>query len=112
MSCKAIVIGTGELGSRHLQGLIGSLENLDIICIDHSESALLKAQKRLEEIKEPYTHTVRFTNTYSDLPTQTNLVIISTNSRERRQVIETLSENTRIKYLVLEKVLFPKVEDY
>jgi len=49
---RVIIIGAGELGSRHLQGIVRSSRPLEITCIDLFESALIRARKRLEEIEQ------------------------------------------------------------
>ena len=46
-----ILIGAGELGSRHLQGLVKVNHMLNIWVIDPSSESLARAEERLEEIE-------------------------------------------------------------
>ena len=109
---RVIIIGAGELGSRHLQGIVRSSRPLEITCIDLFESALIRARKRLEEIEQRHLHKVFFSSQYDNLPNEADIAIIATNFRERLEVMKILLDKVKVKYLILEKVLFPKLQDY
>jgi predicted dehydrogenase len=51
-------------------------------------------------------------NSVEELSKELDLVIIATNSKERRGVLEKLLSQSAVKHILLEKVLFTKPEDY
>lgn len=108
-----VIIGGGQLGSRHLQGLslLNGISN--IFVIDPSEDALKVAQKRLDEVPEKIkgNHYFYF-NDYKDLPNSIDLAIIATNSDVRKKVLVQLISKFSVKSLVLEKFLFQIESDF
>jgi hypothetical protein len=61
------IIGAGQLGSRHLQGLLTyRKESLSVFIVDPSSESLSVSQQRADEIKHKYTLT--FIQSYQDLP--------------------------------------------
>lgn len=109
MNCA--IIGAGQLGSRHLQGLLTfSKERLNVFVVDPSQESLEIAEQRSREI--PHQHQVAFVKEISSLPGILEFVVIATNSLIRFQVIRELSQQSKVKYLILEKVLFPQLEQY
>ena len=109
MNCA--IIGAGQLGSRHLQGLLTySLNQLNVYVVDPSEESINLAQQKASEIT--HDHKLTFSTSLSEIPSFLDLVIIATNSKVRLSVLEDLVKIAKIRYLVLEKVLFPSVEQY
>ena len=106
------IIGVGQLGSRHLQGLKRSQLELDIWCVDSNVSSLDTAKKRYEEIPEEINKEIHFVQSIESLPVSIDLVIVATSSKSRAFVIKCLLERCKVKYLVLEKFLFPRLEEY
>lgn len=109
MNCA--IIGAGQLGSRHLQGLL-SVENqkLNVFVIDPSPESLAIAEKRAKEVE--FNHKLVFVVSINELPNQLEFVVVATNSLVRLDVIQALLENSRVNYLILEKVLFPSIHQY
>lgn len=105
-----LIIGAGQLGSRHLQGLLRYPVPQKIFVLDPSWESLEAAKQRAQEIK--HQHQIYFVNIWQNLPSQFDLVIIATNSDVREQVVFQLVENHKIGYLVLEKVLFQEADAY
>lgn len=106
------LIGAGNIGSRHLQGLKKVSSPLSIEVVDPSVESLRTAQQRYEEINSTNNHKVTFIQNIQNLSKKIDLVIIATSSNVRRQVLEQLLKNSEVKYLILEKILFQKKEDY
>jgi len=104
------VIGAGQLGSRHLQGIIKYLEKLKIIVLDPSLDSLQIAKERALEID--HNHEIIYTQSWNELPEVIDLVIIATNSNIRESVINQLIPKYHVKFLILEKVLFQDLEAY
>lgn len=110
---KLAIIGAGQLGSRHLQALSKLHFNCEIFVVDPSAESIALAQNRFNET---YTKDslikLYAANQLTELPKDILIAIIATNADCRRDVLEYLLLNTDIKYYILEKVLFQKVEDY
>ena len=50
MENKILLVGCGNIGSRHLQGLLKSKIKSKIYVIEKSKKALLNAKKRVKEL--------------------------------------------------------------
>ncbi|MEM6813970.1 MAG: Gfo/Idh/MocA family oxidoreductase [Bacteroidota bacterium] len=105
------IIGAGQLGSRHLQGLLKFDQfNLSIYVIDKSKQSLHIAKSRQMEVE--HCHEVTFTQNLELLPEKIDFVVLATSSNVREEIALVLLSNFIIKYLILEKVLFPDLEAY
>lgn len=112
MKKNVCVIGAGNIGSRHLQGLKKVKLPLSIEVVDPSSKSLEIARQRYQQIESTTNHKVSFLQNISNLSKKIDLAIVATNSDVRRLVIEKLFQRSSIKYLILEKILFQKKEDY
>lgn len=107
------VIGIGNLGLRHLESLINSKMNLEIYAVDPSVTAIQNAVNFTDKIHyDDKVISVKFISSIKELPKDIDLAIVATNSNVRLKVVNNLLLNSKIKYLVLEKVLFQRLKDY
>ena len=109
---KVSIIGAGQLGSRHLQGLKTAQTEMEIWVIDASNESLEVAKERCEAIDATTPKKVHYAQTIEELPEEMDLVIIATGSKPRASIIKSLLLRCTVKNLVLEKVLFPLLSDY
>ncbi|EKD89907.1 MAG: oxidoreductase protein [uncultured bacterium] len=109
---RICIIGAGNIGSRHLQGLKKITSPLSITVFDPSAESLSTARQRYDQIPSSLNHEINFLQTMEDLPKNIDLAIIATSSNVRRKVTEELLKNSTVKYLILEKILFQKAQDY
>lgn len=108
-----VIIGAGNIGSRHLQALKAVDNPLKIFVIDPSSDSLLVAKKKYDSILlNNNRHIVKYTDSIEQIGEEIDIAIIATNSDVRRMAIERLLKLNKVKYLILEKLLFQKVEDY
>ena len=99
------LIGAGALGIRHLEGLLKSKVPLQVTVIDPSPEAL----ERARAIK-PTHHTVSYS---AEIPSgKIDLAIIATTSGHRAAVIRDLLTRASVRFMILEKILFTRAEDY
>ncbi len=110
MKNEILIIGAGQLGSRHLQGVLKCDLNQNIYVLDPSPDSLKVAAQRANEIN--HNHDVYFVENWNDLPENFDLVIVATNADIREKVITRLINNHEVKYLILEKVLFQEIDSY
>lgn len=106
----SLIIGAGQLGSRHLQGLVKYLGELEIYVLDPSIDSLKIAQEREKEIT--HKHEIIYTQSWEMLPSFFDMVIVATNANIRESVINKLLENHKVRFLILEKVLFQELGAY
>ena len=107
---NCLIIGAGQLGSRHLQGLVKYLGQLEIYVLDTSTDSLKIAQEREKEIT--HNHKIIYTQSWQILPNFFDIVIVATNANIRESVINKLLDNHRVRFLILEKVLFQELNAY
>lgn len=110
MKSIILLIGAGQLGSRHLQGLLRLEKKLNIFVLDPSEQSLEIARERAKEI--PNNHLTNYLTDWDLLPKRFNIVIVATGANVREMVVTKLLEGFKVDYLILEKILFQKLEDY
>ena len=110
---RIALIGAGQLGSRHLQGLAKSDLEISIEVVEPFEGSRNTAKQRFEEIpcNDKIIH-IDFFENISQLSETLDLVIIATNADVRFNIVKELLENKRVINLILEKVLFQKIEEY
>ena len=97
-----VIIGTGQLGSRHLQGLTRIGQKIQVSVIDPNPEARKIARKRYFDMPEnPNIQSIAFLNSMDQLVDTVDLAIIATNADIRRVVIETLVKKTKVKNLLL-----------
>jgi hypothetical protein len=108
---RIIVSGAGQLGSRHLQGLTQTTIPCEITVIDPSLKSLSTAKERFAELsgssrveKSGY-----YTSLHEAALEEADLAIVATNADVRPAVVEELLSTVKIKYLILEKVVFQSV---
>lgn len=110
---KCVIVGAGNVGSRHLQALKAVSTPLKIYVIDPNESSLNIAKNRYFSIppNDPK-HEIEFFQKITEINDDIDIAIIASCSDIRRQIIEKLLELNSVNYLILEKILFQKEEDY
>ena len=106
------VIGAGQLGSRHLQGILRLDATCEIHVVDPSIPSLEIARQRASEVPEHTRHRLFFHQTIDALPDFLNYAIVATTADVRLPVLRVLLQNRTVSNLLLEKVLFQRKEDY
>lgn len=111
MHFEIAIIGAGQIGSRHLQAC-ALLQNAAIYIVDPDNSSLETARQRFEEIKSASKVEINYCKDILDLPSNIDVCIVATNSVVRRAVIESVISHCKVRYFILEKILFQRIEDY
>ncbi len=107
MTYKILLVGTGNLGIRYLQGLLKVNQSLIIHAYDINSIAIKKAKraiKSLIDIKKKK-HKVLFIKKIPNKKIFYEIAIIASTSKKREKVIYNLAKTNEIKYWILEKVL-------
>lgn len=101
-----LIAGAGQLGSRHLQGLVACQVPLEIYVQDVSEQSLDRAVQRWAEVGGPASrHYVSFIREIESLPRHLDLAIVATNADVRPRVVTQIADHCEVGAWVLEKVL-------
>lgn len=110
---KIALIGAGQLGSRHLQGLAKSDVEISIEVVEPFEGSRNTAKQRFEEIPtNSKIKEIHFYENIAQLSDNLDLVIVATNADVRFKVVKELLSSKKVTNLVLEKVLFQKIDEY
>jgi predicted dehydrogenase len=110
---KVLVIGAGNIGSRHLQSLAKIKIPLEVFVVDPSLQALEMSRERFSAmsahgvVEEP-----KYCQRIDDVGKEFDVGIIATTSDVRRKILEDLLSKRKVRYLVLEKVAFQNADDF
>ncbi len=107
-----LLVGAGNIGSRHLQSLARIKEPLFIQVVDPSKNSLAIAKQRYDEVAKNSKHQVNYLEDLNKISSQIDIAIIATNSNIRFAVGKQLLETTSVKYIIFEKILFDKFVHY
>jgi len=105
---QCVVIGTGNVGSRHLQSLAALPPETTVLGVDISPDARHLAQRRWDEARKHGGAELRLTDTLDLAAGPVDVGIVATTSDVRREVTESLLMSAPVRYLILEKVLFSR----
>ena len=116
---KILLVGAGQIGSRHLQGM-AMLNQIaktaaEIFVLDPSTSSLKVAEERFQAMKSGQElPPVHFESDIAKLKNvgPFDVAIVATDARIRRSATENIFAHLQIKNLILEKILFQKKSDY
>lgn len=110
---RIALIGAGQLGSRHLQGLAGLELPCEIDVVDPSTDALNLARQRFAEIPvNASIRAVRYHTALTALPASLDYVVVATAADVRLAVMQQLLPGRSVQAMLLEKVLFQRLGDY
>jgi predicted dehydrogenase len=107
-----VLIGAGNIGSRHLQGLALLKMPATVYVVDPVQSSLDVAKTRFDEVYKGGPVTVNYCLELPLLKQEVDLVIIATNSKIRKDVFGKLVSKLKVKKVVFEKFLFQDPEEY
>ena len=105
-----LIIGAGQLGSRHLQGLLKSKIEQIIYVLDPSENSLRVSKQRAQEVE--CKQIVKYIKDWNNIPSNLDLVIVATGANVRSKIVIKLLTICNVNNLVLEKILFQDLDSY
>jgi len=106
------VIGCGNIGSRHLQGLARLQHPSDIYGIEPIEAHLTQAKGRVDEIPPQENLSFKYHATLDALPPSIDLAVVVTGASTRRDALHAVLAGRTVRALILEKFLFQRLVDY
>ena len=98
-----LIVGFGKMGKSHFRSFVNSKKKYQIFLYDKKFNKKKKYSYNKKEITE-----------FNTFPKNKkfDLVIISTNANVRLKILTQLVKNNKFKFLLLEKFLFLKLNDY
>ena len=103
MEYKILLVGLGNIGIRHLEGILAVKKKLVIYIFDRNEIKYLDIANYLKNKK--IKHKIIYVKNILELKT-IDLLILATDSLNRLNILEKIIKCTKIKSLLLEKVVF------
>ncbi len=109
-----VIIGAGQIGSRHLQAMVNLEMPARLQLVDPSGESLKVAQMRFSQVYEEGSKGIELScyRSIDDLIDEIDLAIIATCSDVRAHIIKELIAKKKVYNIILEKVLFQRVADY
>lgn len=107
-----LVVGAGQLGSRHIQALKAVKTPLHIVVIDPSHASREQARQRYEDVPSGADHIFTLCSEVPAGLESATLLIVATNANCRFEVFRAVVEQMPVRAAVLEKILFSDPRDY
>ena len=108
------ILGCGQIGSRHLQGLAKLDFPINIEVIDSNSQSLLLAKERYDSVVNNFDfHSINFVELINENKNdKIDLLIVATSSDIRKTVLIEILSKRIIKNIILEKIAFQSIQDF
>lgn len=107
------LIGCGKIGSRHLQSLIKLNYKTNIFLVDPKNESINVSLNLIEnDLKRNSEICIKSCFEINEIPDGIDFAIIASDSKPRFEIFKNLLERKSPKYLILEKLLFSKEEEF
>ena len=108
-----LIIGAGQLGSRHLQSLKKLSRDVSIQVVEPSQGAIARARQRYSELPDnPRIRQLQFLPSVGEVSGDIDLCIVATGADVRFEVTRQLIDRGEVRNILFEKVLFQRPEHY
>lgn len=104
-----VLIGAGQIGSRHLQSLAVLPGESSISVVEPFAASMDTAKQRWREVATTASPLVRWYEDIGQVNAIADVIIVATGAKGRLKVIEQVKAQFQFSYLILEKVLFQSV---
>lgn len=109
---RILLVGCGQLGSRHLQAISALEEVTEVIVVDPAKESILLGRKRIAEVQNGNPR-IRYVwlESLNETIAPGELCIIATHSTKRPQLIKEVAE-LGYKNFIIEKIVAQSVKEY
>ena len=104
---KILLVGFGSLGLRHLQSIAQLGYFVDVL-----DPSVQNIDENSQQIENIFHNKIKYHNEPLSIGSHYDICIISTSSKPRLRVIEDLQQRASWNFLILEKFLFPNINEY
>lgn len=110
---RILIVGCGELGSRHLQAVAAVPSVREIEIVDSRPEALALGRARLAEVAGTHAHLkVRWLASIAEATPGGDLCIVATQAAGRCGIVRAVSSEFGYKNFLIEKIVAQSVADY
>lgn len=110
---ELILLGAGQLGSRHLQALSRIQYNTKVYVVDQSKDSLIRAEERFNEMPfNPMISSVDYYENLDEVKGNPLIAINATGSEGRAEILMRLVTKFEVEALIIEKFLFQSLKEY
>lgn len=109
---RIVIVGCGQMGSRHLQAIVKLGGQLNIQVVEHNPANQYLAQKRLQEVLtrgQPVE--IKWYKDIAELDSRPDLTIVATKAAGRVDILKELAMMGHSRFLI-EKMVCQSVEEY
>ena len=113
MSKKILLVGCGQLGSRHLQAIAALREVNEIHVVDPNKGSLDLGKLRLKEISD-INRKIKFSwlNELKNGSSNGDLCIIATQAKGRCPLVKEITRSLKYKNFLIEKIVTQSMDEY
>ncbi len=112
-SKRILLVGCGQIGSRHLQAVSCLKEVVSIDVVDCNEGSLALGQTRLKEMLDKNSGiSYRWLKSIESSANEVDLCIVATSACGRTKLIKEIFERTGVKKFIIEKLVAQSLEEY
>lgn len=113
MSRRVLLVGCGQLGSRHLQAVASLPEVTEIEVVDKRPEALALGKERLTEISpKSGSLAVRWLSSLDQASAQGDLCIVATQAQGRATLIQDVARFLSYENFLIEKIVAQSIAEY
>jgi len=107
---RVLLVGSGQLGSRHLQGILKCAYVSEVYVVDAWEKSLELARQRSQELV--HDKLIHYSKDCENIPQNIDVCIIAGTANVRLSQLRQVLEKCSVRYLILEKILYNSMQDY
>ena len=111
MTKKILIVGCGNIGSRHLQALTKLSSNITVDLVEPNKESQNLTKSRLKEVKLDKINKLVWHDSIDESISKSDLTIVSTPSVGRADLILKLLENGHSRFLI-EKIVCQSTKEY
>lgn len=109
---KVLLVGAGQLGSRHLQSIINHKIDCNVTVVEPNIDSINLAKKRLADINQKkYSNNISWLDKIQNIKDNYDIAIISTSAKNRSLIINEISKLCKVNYWIIEKILAQSSEE-
>ena len=109
---QVAIIGAGQLGRRHLQGIVKSRQQLSVHVVEPFEGSRCAVADFIANSDAGSLPPIQIHSSVDSLPVEIDLAVVATTANERLGAIEQISTACNVRYMLLEKFLFNDSDEY
>ena len=106
-----LVVGSGNIGSRHIQGLVKNDKKKFIHIVETSYKSKINTIRRIKDINSNFNN-YKFYKKIPIINKKLNLILISTKSGPRLKILKKILSIYTFKNIILEKICFKNIKEF